>query len=50
MIKSFLISFGISLVIFLAFGMIAQMNDKAYEDCVNAGKLSNELCYYYSHQ
>lgn len=50
MLKSFLVSFGVSLVIFLAFGMIAKMNNGAYESCVNAGKLSNELCYYYSHQ
>ena len=50
MLKSFIISFTIALVIFLGLGLIAQMNDKAYEECVKAGKLSNELCYYYSHQ
>ena len=50
MLKSFIISFTIALVIFLTFGTIAKENKKAYESCVNAGIQSNETCYYYAHQ
>lgn len=50
MLKSFTISFMISLVLILACGYIAKENKKAYEACVNAGIQSNETCYYYAHQ
>lgn len=50
MLKSFLISFTIALIIFLGFGLIAKESQKAYESCVSAGIQSNETCYYYAHQ
>lgn len=50
MLKSFIISFTIALIIFLGLGLIAKENKKAYEDCINAGIQSNETCYYYAHQ
>ena len=50
MLKSFLISFGISLIVFLLFGIIAKMDDEAYKACVNAGIQSNETCYFYAYQ
>lgn len=50
MLKSFIISFTIALLLILACGYIAKENKKAYESCVNAGIQSNETCYYYAHQ
>lgn len=50
MLKSFIISFTIALIIFLAFGLIAKENKKAYESCVSAGIQSNETCYFYAYQ
>lgn len=50
MLKSFLISFMISLLLILACGYIARENKKAFESCVNAGIQSNETCYYYTMQ
>lgn len=50
MLKSFIISFTVSLILILACGYITKENKKAYEDCINAGIQSDETCYYYAHQ
>ena len=50
MLRSFIISFTIALMIFLGFGFITKESQKAYESCVNAGIQSNETCYFYAYQ
>jgi hypothetical protein len=50
MLKYFLISFTIALIIFLGLGLIAKDNKKAYESCISAGIQSNDTCYFYAYQ
>ncbi len=48
MLNKFIIGLGILLLLLITFNYIGNSNQKAYNDCVNAGVQSNDTCKFYT--